>query len=364
MTLERILLQTIKFDLQVEHPYTFLLKYAKCFKGDQQKLQKMVQMAWNFVNDSLSTVVCLQWEPEIIAVALIHLASKLSKFTVADWVGRQPAHLRWWDMFVSDVTMEILEDICHQVLDLYQTNQQQQNESHNSPPQKPPSRADSPTPLKSNASGTGPTGSATDSPAAKSKNSQTASGIGPPNTLAPLEINNIQTIKSLGTAPPTAVQESMNAASLAAAAAAYHLYTAPPMVNPHQLHSMYNSAAGTNAPSQSHSVGGSGNVGSYNTIGSTTGAPVPVVGANSGQQTTIPPPLPPPPPMAPYAAGGWPPSGMPVPSHYGAVPTMPPGAGSGQSSQAVGRVTSLPPPPPGPSGGYYQQPSYGRQSRY
>lgn len=75
----------------------------------------MVQMAWNFVNDSLSTTVCLQWEPEIIAVALIHLASKLSKFMVTKWDGQQPTHLRWWDMFVADVTMEILEDICHQV---------------------------------------------------------------------------------------------------------------------------------------------------------------------------------------------------------------------------------------------------------
>jgi hypothetical protein len=73
-------LQTIKFDLQVEHPYSYLLKYAKCLKGnmirlyikqkfmqkeiifisnkfilifvgDKNKLQKMVQMAWTFVND-------------------------------------------------------------------------------------------------------------------------------------------------------------------------------------------------------------------------------------------------------------------------------------------------------------------------
>lgn len=51
MTLERILLQSIKFDLQVEHPYQYLLKYAKCIKGDKVKLQKMVQMAWTFVND-------------------------------------------------------------------------------------------------------------------------------------------------------------------------------------------------------------------------------------------------------------------------------------------------------------------------
>ena len=33
MTLERILLKSIKFDFLVEHPYKFLLKYAKCFKG-------------------------------------------------------------------------------------------------------------------------------------------------------------------------------------------------------------------------------------------------------------------------------------------------------------------------------------------
>lgn len=159
MTLERILLQTIKFDLQIEHPYTFLVKYAKCLKGDNAKLQKMVQMAWNFVNDSLSTTVCLQWEPEIIAVALIYLASKLSKFTVSDWVGRKPEHNKWWDMFVQDVTMEILEDICHQVLDLYQ----QPNESNtNSPPQAPPSKA-SPPSKRSNLSS--PSTSAKSSPA-------------------------------------------------------------------------------------------------------------------------------------------------------------------------------------------------------
>lgn len=115
MTLERILLQTIKFDLQVEHPYQYLLKYAKCLKGDKAKLQKMVQMAWTFVNDSLCTTLSLQWEPEIIAVALMYLAGKLSKFEVVDWVGRNTKHLRWWDMFVEDVTMDLLEDICHQV---------------------------------------------------------------------------------------------------------------------------------------------------------------------------------------------------------------------------------------------------------
>ncbi|XP_032683296.1 cyclin-K [Odontomachus brunneus] len=132
LTLEKILLQTIKFDLQVEHPYSYLLKYAKCLKGDKNKLQKMVQMAWTFVNDSLCTTLSLQWEPEIIAVALMYLAGKLSKFEVLDWAGRQPKHLRWWDMFVEDVTMDLLEDICHQVLDLYS------QANNTKPPDSPP----------------------------------------------------------------------------------------------------------------------------------------------------------------------------------------------------------------------------------
>ena len=40
-----IFFQTIKFDLQVDHPYTSLIKYAKCLKdkGDEAKLNKMVQ---------------------------------------------------------------------------------------------------------------------------------------------------------------------------------------------------------------------------------------------------------------------------------------------------------------------------------
>lgn len=121
LTLERIVLQTIRFDLQVDHPYEYLLKYAKSLKGDKDKLQTMVQMAWTFINDSLCTTICLQWEPEIIAIALMFLAGKLSKFEVTDWEGRLPKHKNWWDMFVEDINIELLEDICHQVLDLYST---------------------------------------------------------------------------------------------------------------------------------------------------------------------------------------------------------------------------------------------------
>ncbi|KAM4662171.1 cyclin-K [Discoglossus pictus] len=135
MVLERILLQTIKFDLQVEHPYQFLLRYAKQLKGDKNKIQKLVQMAWTFVNDSLCTTLSLQWEPEIIAVAVMYLAGRLCKFEIQEWTSK-PMYRRWWEQFVQDVPVDVLEDICHQILDLYSQGKQQM--PHHSAPQTSP----------------------------------------------------------------------------------------------------------------------------------------------------------------------------------------------------------------------------------
>ncbi|KAJ8341218.1 hypothetical protein SKAU_G00335090 [Synaphobranchus kaupii] len=124
MVLERILLQTIKFDLQVEHPYQFLLRYVKQLKGDKNKVQKLLQMAWTFVNDSLCTMLSVQWESEIIAVAVMYLAGRLCKFDIQEWTSKQSSR-RWWEQFVQDVPVELLEDICHQILDLYSQGKQQ-----------------------------------------------------------------------------------------------------------------------------------------------------------------------------------------------------------------------------------------------
>ncbi|XP_071793454.1 uncharacterized protein [Asterias amurensis] len=123
MTYERILLQTIKFDLQVDHPYSYLLKYAKTLKGDKTKIQQLVQMAWTFVNDSLCTTLCLQWEPHIVAVAFLYLAGRLSKSDLLEWSGKN-AKVKWWEQLADDVDLEIMEDICHLLLDLYATGQQ------------------------------------------------------------------------------------------------------------------------------------------------------------------------------------------------------------------------------------------------
>ncbi|KAH0503490.1 Cyclin-K [Microtus ochrogaster] len=139
LLLEKILLQTIQFDLEVKHPYQYLLRYAKHLKGNKEKIQKLVQMAWTFVNDSLCTTLSLQWEPEIIAVAVMYLAEHLRKFKIQEMTSK-PMYKRWWEQFVEDLSVDILEDIGHQILDLYtQTKQQRPHHAHAAQLQQPQS---------------------------------------------------------------------------------------------------------------------------------------------------------------------------------------------------------------------------------
>jgi len=99
---ERLVLQTIAFDFIVEHPYKFLLDYVKRVNGGQE----LAQSAWNFVNDSLRTMLCLQYRPQIIACAAIYLASK------------RPSN-KWWERMTNEASKRELDDISDQILELY-----------------------------------------------------------------------------------------------------------------------------------------------------------------------------------------------------------------------------------------------------
>ena len=57
---------------------------------------------------SLCTMVVLQWEPQIVAVAVMYLAGRLSKFDIQEWTSKQSSR-RWWEQFVHDVPVEVLE---------------------------------------------------------------------------------------------------------------------------------------------------------------------------------------------------------------------------------------------------------------
>jgi len=115
MVCERILLQTIKFDLQLNHPYQFLIKYGKILKGDKGKINELVQKSWTFVNESfMSTTLCLVYKPQAVALAALLLAARLSNQNIRDFIPSK-SHQEWWKVFFSETTEVELESICKEL---------------------------------------------------------------------------------------------------------------------------------------------------------------------------------------------------------------------------------------------------------
>ncbi|KAL2923811.1 Cyclin-T1-5 [Bienertia sinuspersici] len=115
---ERVVLATLGFDLNVQHPYKPLVEAIKKFKVAQNAL---AQVAWNFVNDGLRTSLCLQFKPHHIAAGAIFLAAKFLKVKLPS-----DGEKVWWQEF--DVTPRQLEEVSNQMLELYEQNRAPQNQ--------------------------------------------------------------------------------------------------------------------------------------------------------------------------------------------------------------------------------------------
>ncbi|XP_065857838.1 cyclin-T1-3-like isoform X1 [Euphorbia lathyris] len=109
---ERVVLATLAFDLNVQHPYKPLVDAIKKFKVAQNAL---AQVAWNFVNDGLRTSLCLQFKPHHIAAGAIFLAAKFLKVKLPS-----DGEKVWWQEF--DVSPRQLEEVSNQMLELYEQN--------------------------------------------------------------------------------------------------------------------------------------------------------------------------------------------------------------------------------------------------
>lgn len=131
---ERIVLATLGFDLNVNHPYKPLVEAIKKFGVAQNAL---AQVAWNFINDGLRTSLCLQFQPQHVSAGAIFLAAKFLKVKLPSDGERV-----WWQEF--DVTPRQLEEVSNQMLELYEQNRVQAGDvqgSSGGTAAKPPSRA-------------------------------------------------------------------------------------------------------------------------------------------------------------------------------------------------------------------------------
>ena len=59
-------------------------------------------------------MLCLEWEPDLIALSLLYLSCRLLKFNVTDWVDKPAGYTgRWYQCFLRDVTLDIIEGERH-----------------------------------------------------------------------------------------------------------------------------------------------------------------------------------------------------------------------------------------------------------
>ncbi|PWY87872.1 cyclin-like protein [Aspergillus sclerotioniger CBS 115572] len=116
---EDIVLEALCFDLQLEQPYRILYDFLGFFTMQDNK--PLRNAAWAFVNDSVYTVLCLQFPARTIAAAALYAAAQHCDVGFEDdGLGRP-----WWEQIDVDLTQ--VRRACMRMAKLYETNATNRN---------------------------------------------------------------------------------------------------------------------------------------------------------------------------------------------------------------------------------------------
>ncbi|CRH02295.1 cyclin, putative [Plasmodium relictum] len=116
-TYELLILKEIGFLVYKinQHPHLFLLPYIHSLfsnlnKFDKDLTKKLAQVSWGFLNDSMRTTLCCEYQPRCIAVASIFLAAYNLNIPLIK-------ETKWFKLF--DVDYNDIKQICIKILQLY-----------------------------------------------------------------------------------------------------------------------------------------------------------------------------------------------------------------------------------------------------
>ncbi|KAK9727356.1 hypothetical protein K7432_001933 [Basidiobolus ranarum] len=103
---EVILLETLCFELTIEHPYKILIRLVQELQGSK----KVANIAWALINHSLRTVLCITYPPHVVAASAFYIANKLldSKLDTS-------TECSWWK--IIDVNFKDVKDASVLLLD-------------------------------------------------------------------------------------------------------------------------------------------------------------------------------------------------------------------------------------------------------
>ncbi|XP_036107123.1 cyclin-T1 isoform X1 [Molossus molossus] len=109
--LESIILQTLGFELTIDHPHTHVVKCTQLVRASKDLAQTSYFMATNSLH---LTTFSLQYTPPVVACVCIHLACKWSNWEIP--VSTDGKH--WWEYVDGTVTLELLDELTHEFLQI------------------------------------------------------------------------------------------------------------------------------------------------------------------------------------------------------------------------------------------------------
>ncbi|BAE57708.1 unnamed protein product [Aspergillus oryzae RIB40] len=119
---EDLLLEALCFDLQLEQPYRILYDFICYFGVNENK--PLRNAAWAFVNDSMFTVLCLQFSARNIAAAALYAAARHCDVGFEDDASGRP----WWEQV--DVDLAQVRRACTRMAQLYENNAMQKHSQY------------------------------------------------------------------------------------------------------------------------------------------------------------------------------------------------------------------------------------------
>lgn len=105
---ERRVLKELGFCVHVKHPHKLIVMYLQVLGFEQNT--RLMQLAWNYMNDSLRTDVFVRYNPESIACACIYLTARKINLPL-------PNNPTWYGVF--KVSEDDILDISYKIMELY-----------------------------------------------------------------------------------------------------------------------------------------------------------------------------------------------------------------------------------------------------
>ncbi|XP_051865340.1 cyclin-T1-like isoform X2 [Pristis pectinata] len=109
--LESVILQTLGFEITIDHPHTHVVKCTQLVRASKDLAQTSYFMATNSLH---LTTFCLQYQPPVVACVCIHLACKWSNWEIPVSTDGK----NWWEYVDPTVTLELLDELTHEFLQI------------------------------------------------------------------------------------------------------------------------------------------------------------------------------------------------------------------------------------------------------